>query len=174
MMSMKIPSCLRCFFSLLWKEAMIPHVLAVYCTYTKIVFSPLQVKNKPCDRESEHAFILGSMVCMVTNRSSDGLYIFPVASSILNLIKCKHVVLRKCTGNAKAHWKMRQKVLGDLHSRVQWFFKLTTLHIVLDRPKISKSILEKGFFFILWCFYLFLVFVLINFKISSSNKWIFF
>ncbi len=31
------------------------------------IFSPLQVKNKPCDRETEHAFILGSMDCMVVN-----------------------------------------------------------------------------------------------------------
>jgi hypothetical protein len=116
---MKMPSCRRCLFSLLWKEAMISHVLAVFCMFAKMVFSPLQVKNKPRDRESEYALILGSMVCMVTNRSSDGLYIFSVASSILNLIKCKHVVLRKCTGNAEAHWKMQQKVLGDLHSRVQ-------------------------------------------------------
>jgi hypothetical protein len=27
----------------------------------------VQVKNKPCDRGSEHAFILGSMVCTVAN-----------------------------------------------------------------------------------------------------------
>jgi hypothetical protein len=28
-------------------------------------FSPLQAKNKACDREMEHAFILGSMDCTV-------------------------------------------------------------------------------------------------------------
>jgi hypothetical protein len=32
---------------------------------------------------------------------------------------------------------------------------LTMLHVVLDRQNISKTILEKAFFFILWCFYLF-------------------
>ncbi len=52
-------------------------------------------------------------------------------------------------------------------NRVQWFLKLTMLHVVLDRQKISKTILEKAFFFVLWCFYLFLIFVLINFKIGS-------
>jgi hypothetical protein len=31
------------------------------------MFSPLQVKNKPRDGETEHAFILGSMDCMVAN-----------------------------------------------------------------------------------------------------------
>ncbi len=97
-------------------------MLAVYCLYTTIVFSPLQVKNKPHDRELEHAFILGSMVCMVTNRSSDGLYIFSVASSILNLIQCKHVVLRKCTGNVEAHWKMQQKVLGALYTAIRHMY----------------------------------------------------
>jgi hypothetical protein len=27
----------------------------------------IQVKNKPCDGETEHAFILGSMDCTVAN-----------------------------------------------------------------------------------------------------------
>ncbi len=58
--------------------------------------------------------------------------------------------------------------------RVQWFFKLTMLHVVLNRKKISKTIWEKAFFFILWCFYLFSTFVLIKFKISSSEGWNFF
>jgi hypothetical protein len=61
-----------------------------------------------------------------------------------------------------------------IYSKVQWFFKLTMLHVVLDRQKISKTILEKAFFFILWCFYLFSIFVLINFKIGSSERWKFF
>jgi hypothetical protein len=47
--------------------------------------------------------------------------------------------------------------------RVQRFFKLTMLHIVLDRAKISKTILEKVFFLILWCFYLFLFFCIDKF-----------
>jgi hypothetical protein len=46
-----------------------------------------------------------------------------------------------------------------LKSSVQWFFKLTMLHAVLDRQKTTKTILEKAFFFILWRFYLFSVFV---------------
>jgi hypothetical protein len=50
------------------------------------------------------------------------------------------------------------------------FFKLTMLHVVFDRQKISKTILEKAFFFSLWCFYLFSIFVLINFKISPSER----
>jgi hypothetical protein len=33
----------------------------------KNIFSPLQVKNKPHDTKSEHAFILGSMDCTVAN-----------------------------------------------------------------------------------------------------------
>jgi hypothetical protein len=31
------------------------------------IFSPLHVKRKPRDRETEHAFILGSMNCIVGN-----------------------------------------------------------------------------------------------------------
>jgi hypothetical protein len=30
-------------------------------------FSPLQIKNKLCDRETDHAFIIGSMNCTVAN-----------------------------------------------------------------------------------------------------------
>ncbi len=63
---------------------------------------------------------------------------------------------------------------GRLCIRVQWFFKFTMLHVVLDRQKISKTVLEKAFFFILWCFYLFSTFVLINFKIGPSERWKFF
>jgi hypothetical protein len=33
----------------------------------KNIFTPLQVKNKPHDGESEHAFILGSMGCTVAD-----------------------------------------------------------------------------------------------------------
>ncbi len=35
--------------------------------YLKNIFSPLQVKNKPCDGELEHAFILASMDCTIEN-----------------------------------------------------------------------------------------------------------
>jgi hypothetical protein len=44
------------------------------------------------------------------------------------------------------------------------------LHVVLDWQEISKTILEKAFFFIFWRFYLFSVFVLINFKIGPSES----
>jgi hypothetical protein len=33
-------------------------------------FSPLQVKNKPLDREMEHAFILGSMMWLQTIKAT--------------------------------------------------------------------------------------------------------
>jgi hypothetical protein len=33
------------------------------------IFSPPQVKNKPSHGESEHAFILGPMVCRVMNNT---------------------------------------------------------------------------------------------------------
>jgi hypothetical protein len=39
----------------------------------KKIFSPLQVKNKPRDGESEHAFILGSMVCTVVKNCHNGV-----------------------------------------------------------------------------------------------------
>jgi hypothetical protein len=39
--------------------------MLLYCGFLKNTFSPLQVKNKPRDEESEHAFILGSMDCTV-------------------------------------------------------------------------------------------------------------
>ncbi len=61
-----------------------------------------------------------------------------------------------------------------MHTRVQWFFKLTMLHVVLDWQEISKTILEQAFFFIFWRFYLFSVFVLINFEIGPSERWKFF
>ncbi len=75
-----------------------------------------------------------------------------------------------CHGLARHSWFGSQR----LCSRVQWFFKLTMLNVVLDWQKISKTILEKALFFILWCFYLFSIFVLINFKIGSSERWNFF
>jgi hypothetical protein len=39
-----------------------------------------------------------------------------------------------------------------------------------ELAKIYKTILEKAFFFILWCFYLFSAFVLTNFKIGPSES----
>jgi hypothetical protein len=54
-----------------------PHMLLVECmmllccTYVfKNIFSPLQIKNKPHDRESEPVFILGSIDCVVANSST--------------------------------------------------------------------------------------------------------
>jgi hypothetical protein len=50
------------------------------------------------------------------------------------------------------------------------FSKIAMLQVVLNRQKISKTILEKASFFIVWHFYLFSVFVLINFKIGPSER----
>jgi hypothetical protein len=50
------------------------------------------------------------------------------------------------------------------------FSKFAMLHVVLNRQKIYKTILEKAFFFIVWRFYLFFVFVLVNFKIGPSER----
>jgi hypothetical protein len=36
-------------------------------TKKKNTLSPLKIKNKPPDREMEHAFIVGSMDCVVAN-----------------------------------------------------------------------------------------------------------
>ncbi len=44
------------------------------------------------------------------------------------------------------------------------------LHVVLDGLKISKTILEKAFFFILWRFYLFSVFVPKKLKNGPSER----
>jgi hypothetical protein len=44
------------------------------------------------------------------------------------------------------------------------FLKIALLHVVLEWKKIYKTILEKAFFLIFWCFYLFSAFVLINLK----------
>jgi hypothetical protein len=44
------------------------------------------------------------------------------------------------------------------------------LHVVLDWQEISKTILEQAFFFIFGRFYLFSVFVLINFEIGPSER----
>ncbi len=58
--------------------------------------------------------------------------------------------------------------------RVQWFFNLTMLNVVLNWHKISKTILEKAFFFILWNFYIFLVFVSKLWKTALLRGEIFF
>ncbi len=50
------------------------------------------------------------------------------------------------------------------------FLKIALLHVVLEWQKIHKTILEKAFFLIFWCFYLFSIFVLINFKIGPSER----
>jgi hypothetical protein len=50
------------------------------------------------------------------------------------------------------------------------FLKIALLHVVLDWQKIYKTILLKAFILIFWCFYLFLDFVLINFKIGPSAR----
>jgi hypothetical protein len=59
------------------------------------------------------------------------------------------------------------------YSRVQWFFKLTMLHVVLDQQKISKTILEQAFSF--FCGVLsFWGFLLQNLKNGPSDRWNFF
>jgi hypothetical protein len=43
------------------------------------------------------------------------------------------------------------------------FSKFAMLHVVLDRQKISKTVLDQAFSFIFWHFHVFSVFVLIKF-----------
>ncbi len=50
------------------------------------------------------------------------------------------------------------------------FLKFALLHVVLEWKKRYKTILEKAFFLIFWCFYLFSAFVLISFKIGPSER----
>ncbi len=50
------------------------------------------------------------------------------------------------------------------------FLKIDLLHVVFDWQNIYKTILEKAFFLIFWCFYLFSAFVLINFKNGPSER----
>ncbi len=50
------------------------------------------------------------------------------------------------------------------------FLKIALLYVVLNWQKIYQTILEKAFFFIFWCLYLFLAFVLSNFKIGPSER----
>jgi hypothetical protein len=49
-------------------------------------------------------------------------------------------------------------------------FKLAMLHVVLDRQKISKTVLERALSFIFWLFYLFGVFVYQNLKNGASER----
>jgi hypothetical protein len=42
----------------------------------KKTFSPLQVKNKPRDEETEHVFILGSVDCLVASNNFRFPHIF--------------------------------------------------------------------------------------------------
>ncbi len=58
----------------------------------------------------------------------------------------------------------QNKLGGIMFSRVHWFLKLIMRHVVLDRQKISKTILGKAFFFILWRFFLFGVFCVAKFE----------
>jgi hypothetical protein len=51
--------------------------------------------------------------------------------------------------------------------------KIALLNVVWDWRKVNKLVLEKSFFFSLWCFYLFLVLVSKNFKNGPSEKIIF-
>jgi hypothetical protein len=55
-------------------------------------------------------------------------------------------------------------------NRVEGFFELTMLHVVLYWQKISETILEKAVFFVLRRFYLYSVFVLKNSKNNPSER----
>jgi hypothetical protein len=55
-------------------------------------------------------------------------------------------------------------------NRVEGFFELTMLHVVLYWQKISETILEKAVFFVLWRFYFYSVFVLKNSKKNPSER----
>ncbi len=50
------------------------------------------------------------------------------------------------------------------------FLKIAMLYVVLDWQKISKIVLEKAFFFIVWHFYLFLVLVSKNLINDPSER----
>jgi hypothetical protein len=50
------------------------------------------------------------------------------------------------------------------------FLKIAMLHVVLDWQKTYKIVSEKAFFFILWCFYFFLVPAWTNLKNDPSER----
>ncbi len=110
------------------------------------------------------SFLTKESVCLVLDPG--GAYLPPPPMENL------YTILKECLLSSRQFTNFQKiEKLHQLDSRVQWFFKLTMLHVVLDRQNISKTISEKAFFFILWCFYLFSIFVLINFKIGSSERW---
>jgi hypothetical protein len=56
-------------------------VLAIVYIYKKYI-SPLKVRNKPHDEDSEHVFILGSMDCMVANTTVTIFFHLPPLSNL--------------------------------------------------------------------------------------------
>ncbi len=58
-----------------------------------------------------------------------------------------------------------------LRNRVQWFLKLTMLHVVLDQQNISKTIFRKGIFLYFVGFYLFRFLCCKIWKSGSSERW---
>jgi hypothetical protein len=57
----------RIFFFHAIKLQILSETIIYVVWYKKEKFISVQVKNKPCDEGTEHAFILGSMVCTVAN-----------------------------------------------------------------------------------------------------------
>ncbi len=62
----------RIFFFHAIKLQILSETIIYVVWYKKEKFLSVQVKNKPCDEGMGHAFILGSMVCMVAN--TDGVW----------------------------------------------------------------------------------------------------
>jgi hypothetical protein len=162
------------------------------CPFMHVYLSIFTFVNK------QYTFV-NICMCVVQYFFSVAVFWLPVSSAannfrwILNHIrKCLYIPMLNVKNQGVLgilFWAIRLKVssprfpeivarevckTNTLCIRVQWFFKFTMLHVVLDRQKMSKTILEKAIFFILWCFYLFSIFVLINFKIGSSQRWKFF
>jgi hypothetical protein len=60
----------RVVYTLKYSQNAIHSIIDNTCLIWKVKYiSPLQVKNKTCDRDGEHAFILCSMDCTVGNTS---------------------------------------------------------------------------------------------------------
>jgi hypothetical protein len=80
----------------------------MYCVTNKIentsTFSPLQVIDEPRDRETELAFILGSMDCMVANTSHRHKIFLPKLQNF-ELVEIRPGKLAQCS----AHLTVRQQ-----------------------------------------------------------------
>ncbi len=80
------------------------------CVPKENTFSPLQVKNKTCDRDKEHVFILGSMDCTVTNKrdylSKASALTFNKSSSLSTVLHAG-TVLNYNTKNFRVFFKLQ-------------------------------------------------------------------